>query len=428
MNKNPAHLCKRLMEQGGELLRSRSKEDVAHAALLTRTRWYNEHLRQKGAGKTRHPRKVHTDARRIDFIVEHAKGRTYKMAAALTQRGFHLRAYFLPWTENVANAKEAMQAVGIETVECKNKADLFRALRQTDAFVIHHFLPGAAVLAEEILTKLGDALPCYAAEHYDVFNGLYVNVSDEWKRQERFVFEHADGVIFREFSAEFLEHDLGFHFRNRPLIFLDYNTEDGIGEIPEIPETQELSLVYAGGVATEAEHPGMSNACMLDFASICEQHHCHFHFYPVPYDPVRLGPYIERSKNSVYFHFHRAVPFTQLYKELSQYDYAVLPYRKDVLTKEIDGYYTREKNRDAGTNKFFDSIVAGLPIVSLIPERLIDYFSSHGIPVIRSSIEDMDFDDLKRHRAERRREVLAHRHFFTMDEHIDDLIAWYRSL
>lgn len=366
--------------------------------------------------------------KRIDFIVESATGRVQKIAEALSARGYFVRAYYLPWTGNVSQALEGIRKACYENVECHDEAELFKRLMLTDAFVVHHFmLQGDVFLSVRILSLIKDSIPRYVVEHYDVFNGLYTEVNDQIKANERFAFEHADGVIFREFSGDYLEKNLDFNFKGKRIVFLDYNSNSYAKKNIDLPVDKELSLVYSGGVATERQYPNASFACMLDFAELCEHHKCHFHLYAREVDEEKYVDYIELDRRSEFFHFHRPVSFSELYKEISQYDYAVVPVRDNVFESEVDGYYTRQKILYAGTNKFFDFVAAGLPIIAVAPKLLVDCFSEQGV-VVKSTIGKIDFEGLKARRDEMRCKVLEKQQCFSMDAHIDELIEFYQSL
>ena len=366
--------------------------------------------------------------KRIDFIVESATGRVQKIAEALSARGYFVRAYYLPWTQNISQALEGIKNACSENVECCDEGDILKRLLLTDAFVVHHFmLQGDVFLSVRILATIKDSLPSYVVEHYDVFNGLYTEIDDYIKASERFAFEHADGVVFREFSGDYLEQELAFKIKGKRIVFLDYNSDYYVKSNDEVPIKTDLSLVYAGGVATERQYPNASFACMLDFANLCERHKCHFHLYAREFDEEKYVDYIELDRHSEYFHFHRPVPFAKLHKEISRYDYAVMPVRDNVYKSEVDGYYTRQKILYAGTNKFFDYVAAGLPIIAVSPKLLVDYFAKQGI-VVKSTMGQIDFEDLKARRNEMRHKVRDKQKYFSMDAHIDELIEFYRSL
>ena len=370
--------------------------------------------------------------RRIDFIVEHVTGRASKMLGAFLQRGYHVRLYFVPWKPEASEILQVMYHSGAEIVECQDANDLFRHLLATDAFVIHHFIRwGNAALAQAILEAWPHRKPRYVVENYDVQTGMFPGFPVESLRMERFAFEHADGVVFREFCGEYLEREKGFLFRHPTFTFLDYNLEEGVQNFPRRKKDEPLSLVYAGGLVTEEEYPTMSQACWDEVAALCEAHHCHLHVYPSA-DPARstepFKKYIERSVRSKYFHFHRTVPFETLYETLAKYDYGIFPARNDIYTLERNGMFFKAKNIYSSTNKFFDYVAAGLPIVAPTPMKLVEYFSTHGAAVLPWTNEKIDFDYLLQNREALRKQTLSARKFFTLDAHMDELIAFYRSL
>ena len=224
-----------------------------------------------------------------------------------------------------------------------------------------------------------------------------------------------------------MEKNLDFNFKGKRIVFLDYNSNSYAKKNIDLPVEKELSLVYSGGVVVERQYPEASLACMLEFAELCERHKSHFHLYPREYNEEVYADYIDLDKHNNYFHFHRPVPFADLYQEISQYDYAVIPVRDNVFESEVDGYYTRQKMLYAGTNKLFDFVAAGLPIIAVSPKCLTDYFGEQDI-VIKWTMGQIDFEELKSKLHEMKCKVLEKQHYFSMDAHIDELINFYHAL
>ena len=376
------------------------------------------------------------NGRRIDFIVELVTGRLLKIVEALEKRGFLIRLYIdkAYWSRtkelpsSVEDMLHGLYNSSYEVVEYDSEAELFEKMLASDAFVIHHFMEWRdCSLACHIISFIRDKLPAYIVEHYDMLNDMYTYICQDLLTWEQFALEHADGVVFCDCSDMYFRDKKKWSFHGLQKQFFNYNSRIYESKQKNKSDEDELSFVYAGFLETEEERPNTPYVRWMELAEICEKNQCHLHIYPSgKADDVKYEKYRNLEKNSKYFHLHKNVKFRDLPEELSRYDFGILPAGKDVYLNEINDYETREKAIYGGNNKVFDYIAAGLPVVAGWQKMFMQKFTDMGIAVM-SFNEDIDFEYLKRNRCMMRKKVIEKRHYFNMEERIDELIQFYQE-
>ena len=130
------------------------------------------------------------------------------------------------------------------------------------------------------------------------------------------------------------------------------------------------------------------------------------------------------NNNYKYFHFHKTVPYEKLLNEIAQYDYGMIPASDDMWDKECSGYNTKYKYIYAATNKFFDYMEAGLPIIAAFPLKMAQCLEKIGV-LINWTNGEYDFQYLLKMKAIMHDRVLKEREKFKIEHQINRLIEFY---
>lgn len=395
-------------------------------------KWYQQRINEWEKYNKNKMRREFIDQsdRRIVFVVSDVGARVCKILNALQKKKERVIVFIdnivaqdvmaKPYIGKIAAMRD--QCVFYECIE-----ELLSWLIRCNSRVIHIFSNGwNPYLGIEII-RLKRYLGKVVYENSDIINGMYTCFDEEHLDMEKYCMENADGIVCRGFETEYLIKELNFKIR-KVLNFYDYCSSD-MSERIKKKENQELSICYVGGIATEKEYPGASYAAWLEFGEKCEINKCHLHIYPRDWDAKRYKDYIEFEKNHMYFHFHKPVPYENLIDEISQYDYGIHPVKSTIGEVEDKGYTTPSKAVYATTNKFFDYLDAGLPIIACSPFKLADMLERENV-LIRWSIDEYDFDVLRqcRKRKDYRENVKKARQKFAIDVKIDELRVFYDSL
>jgi len=174
--------------------------------------------------------------------------------------------------------------------------------------------------------------------------------------------------------------------------------------------------------------PSRGNRRFLDIIAAVSTDGVHLHVYPSPWSWIGsfeefFADYLSLARDNRFFHFHRPVSHAALQHDLRQYDAGFFDARFT-----IEGY-TAWKLRYAASNKIFDYLDAGLPVIATaVPfQRFI--LARHGAAVDggrlesegRRYLESLDWGAL-------RDNVARAREHYSVRRHAPRLAAFYESL
>ena len=196
---------------------------------------------------------------------------------------------------------------------------------------------------------------------YATYYGLHPTLN--WLKkelpQERECLEKADGVVAHCLEANVAFRKYGIAKKPPTLFFPLYCDDDFFQEHNKVFNPDEIHLVYAGGVAGSHRNPKQyGNIQFHGLIKTLTEQGLHFHIYPSPGN-IRADyeEYEEKAKKNALFHFHEPVAQHDLAKELSKYDFGILPFFKNLSEQSED------KLKYATTLKLFNYLEAGIPII-----------------------------------------------------------------
>lgn len=362
------------------------------------------------------------------FVVENFSPRVVKIAKALKKTGKDVLLFLNAKVKQSAGEKfyTSLQNEDIQCCTFDLIEELIFLLLQNKGNVIHIFSNCFNPYTAYILVKLQNFIGKIVFENYDIANGFYTDLNENIIKMERYCIENARGICHREFSLEYLIEVLNFKIKGKTIRFFDYCCDEEQGN-EKYEKCNELSICYAGGVVTEDDYPDCPFGGFLEIAERCEKNKCHLHIYPSVWDEKRYEKYIRKDKESLYFHFHKTIPYSKLISELSQYDYGICPTRDDVWEKDSSGYNIKNKYIYAGTNKYFDYLDAGLPIITAIPQKFVQYLEEKGV-LINWTNGQYDFEFLLRMKDTMHDNVIKAKENLKISNNINKLLKFYESL
>lgn len=368
------------------------------------------------------------DSKKIVIVVENFAPRVLKIARALKDKGRDVVVLLDRKVKEYAGKKfcSSLLQINIKHYFYTKIEELMFLILQNKGAIIHIFTNAGNMYSAYILIKFQCYIGKVVFENYDLINGFYTNFDDDILMLERYCLENAAGVCYREYSLSFLTDILGIHIQGKIIRFWDY-CSDRIYTYIDKNEDRELSLCYAGGVITEEEYPDCPFGGFLQFGEQCEKNKCHLHIYPSVWDEKRYKAYIQKDKESIYFHFHRTVDYDELIYEISQYDYGITLTKDNIWEQEKSGYNTRYKYIYAGANKYFDYLDAGIPIIAGLPLKMIRYLEEKDV-LINWTNGQYDFEYLKRNLKEMRHNVRQIKQELRIGNHINELLDFYDAL
>ena len=298
----------------------------------------------------------------------------------------------------------------------------------TDAKILHIFSHADTNLElSQILINCKIIFSKIVFDEYDVYIGMRNHISKEIIDAELFCLKNADGLCSRYTCMEALEKN-GYDICKRRIYFMDCCNDFANYESLQKVESDELNLIYAGTLLTDKAYETSKVVRLLEFGELCRENNTHLHIYPTFYDRARLHTYIELEKENPYFHMHQPVSALKLAQEISQYDYGITSAQNDFLDCDNDeGIFTKELWLYCATNKLYDYLDAGLPIISAYPVGQAEILEKEGV-LLRKVDEEIDFNELRRRRNDMKRKVVEVREKYKISNQLSKLTEFYDSL
>lgn len=362
------------------------------------------------------------DEKKIAYIVEHIGGRERNIIRMVRKSGYYVVMLVKKEVLGDANFSEEIMKLADYSYVYSSVKELLYALMKTDGVrLIHVFLPWANCDTACILLRHKRFFPKIVIEHYDVMTGCFPGYPSKIYRREKYALQKADGVTYANFMGEVLTRKYGFKIRGEQLLFLSYYDKDEAIEKEHEDTDRELSFVFAGRFL-KGEINGDQ---VVPFAEMCKENRAHFYVYSAT---IENHVYYEEYENkNPFFHYMGNVKHSELINKISNYDYGVcLIDRENYENCEKYGH-TKTELQYASTNKFFDYLGAGIPIVSYAHQKLVRKLEEEGM-AINSFVEDFDFDMLKKNRESFTNNVSKNRHKYSIQERMYELLDFYERV
>ena len=407
-----------------KIYRKRSRDEWIEWA----TKWYEAEHKEKALDVVyTHLREEPStdDTKIIVFIISSVSPRIYKMAKAMNDTGWQVKCFFLPGVEVEEDIEYALSDIAEIYRENIVAELMFFIISSKPRFLYLFSHPSIFCLRFfSSLFFMKEIISDIIFEEYDV-GQMYTNFSQEAINLEKECIENADFVCDRCFEIEYLVEEEGYKLKNERIQLFD-----GCSNICNynivLKDNRPLSLCYAGGMVSERMLPNSLEAIWLDLAKICEDNCTYLHIYPAPGCHIHeryemFQDYFLLNKESEYFFFHDTVPYNELWKTLSQYDYGLNPSRRSLSTKSKVAHHTTPKYVNAIGNHLFDYIDSGLPIIGCYPQKAMQMFVNYGV-AIDASIEEYDFEYFRYKRKSLRDRVPSVKEKFLMRNLIVDFL------
>ncbi len=205
--------------------------------------------------------------------------------------------------------------------------------------------------------------------------------------KEEYVLKNVDGIVSHSLELQTAKKYYG-EISAKKLFFPNYVDNDFLQENSKKLDIDSLSIVYVGSIMSDYRNRDYFGGQMLHWLiHKMEEQKIHFHIYPSPtLLAEHIIDYVELDKKYEYFHLHLSVPQEVLAKELSQYDFGVIPFFHRTNKKLND------KRWYSTTLKMFNFFEAGLPIIIGEDVKFQNFMGRKYGGSIEASWQD--FDDL----------------------------------
>ncbi len=375
------------------------------------------------------------DKKSIVFITGNPGPRSVKIIGALIRKGYQV--IILEYGTKHSSWMGELQEYQMEYFYYDSIEELLYMAMQYEPMV-YYFEPiwGDCSVAE-IMLKHRKVFGKLVIALYDVLNDGYVRGGWFPKKMERYCLENADGIVWRWFSKEFLEEKKGFVYKGKSIQFLDYCI--GNLEKEKVEEGTQLKLCYVGGkIDVFLDRFGKQNNGYIRMAgiknileAIGDREDCVFHFFSgreCSTENKEICKTLEKQYPN--FKVFYDTPYGELLERIVEYDYGCFWHTGGkpvpMLKDDEEGHYG-STYMNSMTNKFFDYLDAGLPIIATRPLKLCKFLEKYGV-VVKMDTSNIDIDYLKEHKLTYRKRVEKAREELSIDNQIQRLINFFEEI
>lgn len=271
---------------------------------------------------------------------------------------------------------------------------------------------------------------------YDVMNDGYTGKTENELATEKYALEHADGIVWRWFSMDYLE-DKGFQYQGKSIQFLDYCNHKKQESIVNDTEPSMVKICFISGYGDEYVEDRKQPTKYTDWARIGEilekignREDCVFHFYvgnlQKHENVIRCEQYEKQYKN---FQFFQATEHEELLKRFKKYDYGCeLWIDGEVPPDDMPmGDYYGSIYHNSVRNAYFDFLSAGLPVITTQASKMREFLSADDV-IINMTLDNLDIDYLKEYKQYYKAKAMERRKEWDIDNQIPKLIRFFYSV
>lgn len=375
------------------------------------------------------------DKNTIVIISSYLLPRTVKIINALVRQGYQI--ILLEYDNYNMLAREELVSTDLELFWCQNILEVFYKALQYKPLAYYYDPMWGDRVCPEIMIRHKKVFGKIVIALYDVLNDGYVRVTEERRAAERYSLENADGIVWRWYSKEFLEEKKGFVFKGSSIQFLDYCSGYKFEDRKPTDDKLRLCLILGNTYGLLDETMYVNGGNYVEYARIDtilkflgERDDCIFHAFmgdSSEEDRIKFAALEKKYSNFKVFYGTR---HNELMKTISKYDYGCFFYTdgEDIPELEtVDNFFYGSTHNNAMSNKYFDYLDAGLPIIATRPRKLCDYLDRFGV-IVKMNIFDLDIEHLKHNKFLYKKNVESAKKELLIDNQIQRLIYFLEAL
>lgn len=329
-----------------------------------------------------------------------------------------------------------LQSMDIPIYHCEHVAEMLYYALQYHPLVYFFEPRWGDCLWTEIMLKNKQYFGKIVLTLYDILNYGFIGIEESKLMLEKDALEHADGIVWRYFSKEYLE-EKGFRYQGKSIHFLDYCSHQDMNTMPEALDSSVIKLCVTVGYGDEYLEDRAYDVKCDDLARIGEilekignRQDCIFHFYAGAIidnkNITRCEQYERQYKN---FRFFLGTEYNELMEKLKYYDFGCdLFIDGEISSDDIPvGPYYSSIMINSVCNKHFDFLSVGLPIIATRPLKVCEYLDAYGV-VVKMDLSTLDIDYLKQHKEYYKEKVKEAKKALDIDNHISRLIEFFKEV
>ena len=190
------------------------------------------------------------------------------------------------------------------------------------------------------------------------------NLDKKTREDERYCFEHADGIVRKgpPFEIDYYRQH-GYNINCPEVQWMDYCDEDLFADMNSAKlsdEDGETHFVLIGSISPD---PNYQIKYCIPLGKELARQKIHLHIYPAPPEYKISKEYHELDRKEKYFHFHKPAPYKELSKEIAKYDWGIVD-ASVTLPTDFEGERMSNDRKKSGIgNRPFTFMEAGIPFI-----------------------------------------------------------------
>jgi len=375
-----------------------------------------------------------TDSKCIVLVAFLIKPRIVKIGYALRKKGYKVILFL---EENNKKGLYNSKVRFFDRVSLfKSKEEVYCKCLMLNPLVYHLFTEASVNEWAEYIVDRKQKIGKIVYDQYDVYKGICRIHNRNWEKREKKCFENADGICCRSFQTQYLKHYMGYRFKGKRILFLDY-CWDKYHFVNDKKDNENLQIVYGGRILSPNSKDTLS---LVEWETVCyiakkfKKHKAYFMIIPTK-SATEYPEFLKLKRDNQYLKIEEPMNFDELIRYESKMDYGIDCFEfqckmdeYEIMFKGIADY--RADAKYYATNKFFDYLDAGIPIIYGRKGELFGRYLSHFGVAAACAVEDMPYmlDELKRKRGEYTENVKRARKALAIENQIGRLIDFYKSL
>ncbi len=373
----------------------------------------------------------------ISLIVGLITGRTVKIVKALRNKGYEINIIQLQRGIPYVGENE-LASFGIQWKKCFCIEEVLYEALQIKPLVYYIESPyGDPGIAEiMLLHKRNFGKVIFTA--YDICLGTYAGLPEAFAESERYALENADGIVWRYYSQEFIQKLFGIRYKGKMIHFSDCCDEYDI-----VMREKENHLLKLCSIPTHVSEGLKKNdgfkyvhTSTLEeiLQKIGNRKDCCYHvfYWNVTESEKQELELLEQKYFNFKFFYH--IEHTKLMAILSQYDYGCCLWSGDEIPQWPESEntenlvaHTEGMFKYGMSNKYFDFLSVGIPVIATFPKVMTDELAEQGA-LIKMDLRNFEVDYLIKHKKKYREQVKQAREKYLIYNQIYKLIDFFQDV
>lgn len=363
------------------------------------------------------------------------KPRVTKIGYALRQKGY--RVILFLEEQNSRGLNKANYKFFDNICIFRSEQEVYCKCLIVKPLVYHIFTEANVSSWAKYLISRKDILGKIVYDQYDIYRGICRIHNRRLLENEKFCFENADGLCCRSFESQYLKQRFHYRFKGKRILFMDYCWNKYFYAHKAKKRDDALQIVYGGRILSPQSEDILGRTeweALYFIAESLKQKKGFLTVIPSELNATHRD-FVKLAEENEFFKLKQPLKFRDLIKFESNMDYGIdcleFQYKMEEYEKVFTGVTDyRAKAKYYATNKFFDYLDAGIPIIYGRKNEIFGRcFARYGA-AIPCAVEDMPnmLDELKAKRNQYAENVKVARETLAIDNQIGRLIEFYKSL